>query len=113
MFLIPNESITMGKVMTILLTPFKKKKIFDHQVLPYKMWSEKLCKKVSEWYKVYHENGRNKVNVSIIFCSINKNALNKKYFLISYKIDVTFLNVFFITTLIKENIYIFFRFLVL
>ncbi|XP_050521246.1 uncharacterized protein LOC126894346 isoform X2 [Daktulosphaira vitifoliae] len=62
MFLMPKESLAMSKIMTTLLIPIKKLKHID-KVMPYKVWSEKLSKKVSEWYKVYHSKKRNKVNV--------------------------------------------------
>jgi len=66
MFLMPKESTTMGKIMTTLLMPVKKTK-FIGQVMPYKVWSEKLSKKVSGWCKVYHAKKQNKVIVSNIF----------------------------------------------
>ncbi|CAI6361144.1 unnamed protein product [Macrosiphum euphorbiae] len=62
MFLMPKESTTMGKIMTTLLMPVKKTK-FIGQVMPYKVWSEKLSKKVSGWCKVYHAKKQNKVIV--------------------------------------------------
>ncbi|VVC30034.1 Bromodomain [Cinara cedri] len=62
MFLMPKESTTMSKIMTTLLMPIKKPKYIGRE-MPYKVWSEKLCKKVSEWYKVYHIHKRNKVYV--------------------------------------------------
>lgn len=65
MFLIPKESKTMGKVMSFLLMPIKKKAKFSDQIMPYKVWSGKLDNKLSEWYKVYHANQQNKVNVRI------------------------------------------------
>ncbi|CAI6351637.1 unnamed protein product [Macrosiphum euphorbiae] len=60
MFLMPKESTTMGKVMTTLLDPRKKTKCIG-PVMPYKVWSEKLSKKVSDWCKVYHTKKQNKV----------------------------------------------------
>jgi hypothetical protein len=66
MFLMPKESTTMGKIMTTLLMPVKKSK-FVGQVMPYKVWSEKLSRKVSDWCKIYHAKKKNKVIVSIIF----------------------------------------------
>lgn len=66
MFLMPKESTTMAKIMTTLLMPVKKTKSID-QVMPYKVWSEKLSKKVSDWCKVYHTKKQNKVIVSNIF----------------------------------------------
>lgn len=63
MFLMPKESSTMSKVLTTLLMPVKKTK-YTGKLMPYKIWSEKLCKKVSEWYKIYHMRKRNKVSVS-------------------------------------------------
>jgi len=66
MFLMPKESTTMGKVMTTLLMPVKKAKCIG-QVMPYKVWSEKLSKKVSDWCKVYHTKNQNKVIVSNVF----------------------------------------------
>ncbi|KAL4119024.1 hypothetical protein QTP88_011897 [Uroleucon formosanum] len=60
MFLMPKESTTMGKVMTTLLMPVKKTKCIG-QVMPYKVWSKKLSKKVSDWCKVYHTKNQNKV----------------------------------------------------
>ncbi|XP_022179574.1 uncharacterized protein KIAA2026-like isoform X2 [Myzus persicae] len=62
MFLMPKESTTMAKIMTTLLMPVKKTKSID-QVMPYKVWSEKLSKKVSDWCKVYHTKKQNKVIV--------------------------------------------------
>lgn len=64
MFLMPKESTTMGKIMTILLKPIKKTK-FNGQVMPYKVWSDKLSKKISDWYRVYSTKNKNKVSVSI------------------------------------------------
>lgn len=64
MFLMPKESTTMSKIMTTLLIPIKKAKCMG-RVMPYTVWSEKLCKKVTEWYKLYHSKKRNKVKVSI------------------------------------------------
>jgi len=66
MFLMPKESTTMGKIMTTLLMPVKKSK-FVGQVMPYKVWSEKLSRKVSDWCKIYHAKKKKKVIVSIIF----------------------------------------------
>lgn len=66
MFLMPKESTTMGKVMSFLLMPIKEKCIFSNQIMPYEVWSGKLCNKLSEWYKVYHAKERNKVNVRIL-----------------------------------------------
>jgi len=63
MFLMPKESTTMSKVMTTLLMPVKKTKCIS-EVMPYKVWSEKLSKKVSDWCKVYHTKNQNKVIVS-------------------------------------------------
>ncbi|KAE9533474.1 hypothetical protein AGLY_009112 [Aphis glycines] len=62
MFLIPKESKTMGQIMTTLLMPVKKKK-FVGQVMPYKVWSEKLSRTVSDWCKVYQAKNKNKVIV--------------------------------------------------
>ncbi|XP_025200122.1 uncharacterized protein LOC112598032 [Melanaphis sacchari] len=62
MFLMPKESTTMGKIMTTLLMPIKKTK-FVGQVMPYTIWSEKLSRKVSDWFKVYHSKNKNKVIV--------------------------------------------------
>ncbi|XP_022163146.1 uncharacterized protein LOC111028718 [Myzus persicae] len=62
MFLMPKQSTTMGKIMTTLLMPVKKTK-FIGQVMPYKIWSEKLSRKVSDWCKVYHSKKQNKVIV--------------------------------------------------
>lgn len=64
MFLMPKESTTMSKVMTILLKPIKKTK-FNGKVMPYKVWSDKLSKKISDWYRVYSTKNKNKVSVSI------------------------------------------------
>lgn len=64
MFLMPKESTTMSKIMTVLLMPIKRTKDIE-QIIPYSIWSKKLCKKVSDWYKVYHIKNRNKVKVSI------------------------------------------------
>lgn len=64
MFLMPKESTTMSKIITTLLMPVRKTKYIG-QDMPYKIWSKKLCEKVSEWYKVYHFKKRNKVSVSI------------------------------------------------
>lgn len=66
MFLLPKESTTMSKIMTTLLMPIRKTKYIG-QDMPYKIWLKKLCKKVSEWYKVYFLKKRDKVSVSI-FC---------------------------------------------
>ncbi|CAH1726664.1 unnamed protein product [Aphis gossypii] len=62
MFLMPKESTTMGKIMTTLLMPVKKTK-FVGQIMPYKIWSEKLSKRVSDWCRVYHAKKKNKVIV--------------------------------------------------
>lgn len=70
MFLMPKESTTMSKIMTTLLMPIKKPKFIGRE-MPYKVWSEKLCKRVSEWYKVYHIHKRNKIYVSIYYTFIN------------------------------------------
>lgn len=66
MFLMPKESTTMSKIMTTLLMPIKKNRFIGRE-MPYKIWSKKLCEKVSEWYKVYRAHKRNKVYVSIYF----------------------------------------------
>lgn len=54
----------MSQIMTTLLMPIKKTK-FNGQLMPYKVWSDKLSKKVSDWYKVYNAKKQNKVSVSI------------------------------------------------
>ncbi|XP_029342053.1 uncharacterized protein KIAA2026-like [Acyrthosiphon pisum] len=59
MFLMPKESTTMDKVMSTLLGSFKTTK--SRQLMPYKVWSKKLSKKVSDWCRVYHANNQNKV----------------------------------------------------
>ncbi|XP_060861557.1 MATH and LRR domain-containing protein PFE0570w-like [Metopolophium dirhodum] len=59
MFIMPKESTTMSKVMTTLLMPVKKNK--SNHLMPYKVWSEKLSKNVSDWCKVYHTKNQNKV----------------------------------------------------
>ncbi|XP_029342052.1 uncharacterized protein KIAA2026-like [Acyrthosiphon pisum] len=59
MFLMPKESTTMDKVMSTLLGSFKTTK--SKQLMPYKVWSKKLSKKVSDWCRVYHANNQNKV----------------------------------------------------
>lgn len=64
MFLMPKESTTMSQIMTTLLMPIKKTK-FNGQIMPYKVWSDKLNEKVSDWYKVYNAKKQNKVSVSI------------------------------------------------
>ncbi|XP_050440947.1 uncharacterized protein LOC126845937 isoform X2 [Adelges cooleyi] len=64
MFLMPKESTAMGKIMTTLLMPIRKSK-YINKIMPYKVWSEKLSKKVSEWFKVYHSKKRNKVFKSL------------------------------------------------
>lgn len=74
MFLMPKESTAMSKIMTTLMMPIKKAKCIS-RVMPYKVWSEKLSKKVSEWYKVYHKQKRNKVSVSIFFSLIQSICL--------------------------------------
>lgn len=66
MFLMPKESTTMSKIMTTLLMPIKKRKSYD-RIMPYNVWSERLGKKVSEWYKMYYLKRQNKVQVSITF----------------------------------------------
>lgn len=83
MFLMPKESTTMNKIMTTLLMPIKKTKYFGRE-MPYKIWSEKLCKKVSEWYKLFRLHKRNKVYVSIYFYYFGKVILTdkKKFILI-------------------------------
>lgn len=66
MFLMPKESLTMGKIMTTLLNPFKKNRS-GNESLPYQIWSEELKIQVSEWFKMYHLHKKNKVHVSISF----------------------------------------------
>ncbi|XP_060853914.1 uncharacterized protein KIAA2026-like [Rhopalosiphum padi] len=96
MFLMPKESTTMGKIMTTLLMPVKKSK-FVGQVMPYKVWSEKLSRKVSDWCKIYHAKKKNKVIVMNLlgihpdFWAIvnEKNPLiEKDYFELSYFMKV-------------------------
>jgi len=75
MFLIPKESTTMGKIMTTLLMPVKKTK-FVGQVMPYKVWSKKLSRNVSDWCKVYQAKNKNKIIVSIIFFTFKQFCFN-------------------------------------
>lgn len=69
MFLMPRESTTMSKVMTFLLT-IKKEVQFGDKIMPYKVWSKKLRKKLSKWLKVYHAKKQNEVKVSILLIGI-------------------------------------------
>jgi len=69
MFFIPKESSTMSKIMTTLLMPVKKTKYIS-PVMPYKVWSEKLSKVVTNWFKVYRTKKQNKVLVSNILLLI-------------------------------------------
>jgi len=70
MFIMPKESTTMSKIMTTLFMPVKKTK-FISPVMPYKVWSEKLSKNVSEWCEVYHIKKQNKVSVSNVLLLYN------------------------------------------
>lgn len=70
MFLMPKESTTMSQIMTALLMPINKKNKLNGQIMPYKVWSDKLSLKVSDWYKVYNAKNQNKVCVSIFYICV-------------------------------------------
>lgn len=64
MFLIPKESTLMSKIMTLLLGPMSGKRCINN-LMSYKVWTEKLSKKISSWFEVYHEKDQGKAKVSV------------------------------------------------
>ncbi|XP_060572711.1 uncharacterized protein LOC132730744 [Ruditapes philippinarum] len=58
-FMMARESSTLQLIMTSLLsTPFQRLKIDKKNLMPYKVWEQKLRVKLQSWYKVYTDNDR-------------------------------------------------------
>ncbi|XP_050431528.1 uncharacterized protein LOC126842476 [Adelges cooleyi] len=96
MFLIPKESTLMSKIMTLLLGPMSGKRCINN-LMSYKVWTEKLSKKISSWFEVYHEKDQGKAKVFKEFgihrdfwtVVGDKNPLiDKEYFELPYLVKV-------------------------
>lgn len=55
MFLVPQSSIVLARLMTSLLVrPISRVRLERGPPMPYTIWKSRLQAKVSEWYRVYH-----------------------------------------------------------